>query len=305
MSAPAQYWYFLISGHFDELTGVIGNFYAYGQHCGEALENALQAAAQECGFNSPSASEAARLDTLEDFEEPDDLVALTSNVFRSAENYSYPLDTVEHEFIAPTGIIKSTEDGEFDYELIKNCFMAYKSGETGAYEFELVADKSRLINTFLQAVQFVLNPAQLSVIIRGHWEGQKSELWSKPLTQSDDNNPATFWEEQCSNLLENGFVDCLISWPQHETKLTLDEHKKITFHTLDESVFNDFGQRILALDFEQVTEQYGLDFGYYHWHYRPADSLDAPELRVLLLDAGFRFEKSWEDEPTEELPDSE
>jgi hypothetical protein len=304
MSSSNQYWYFLISGQADEFTGVIGNFYAYGQHCGEALEYALQAASQEYGIYNPVANEAARLDILEDFEEPDDLVTLTSNVFSTAKTYSYPLDTVEHEFITPTGIIKAVEDGELDYELIKTCFMAYKSGETGLYEFELVADKSKLIDTFLQAIHFIPEPGQLSVIIKGHWEDQDSELWTKTLTWPDD-NAAVFLEEQRANLLENGFVDCIISWPESETELILDEHKKIVFRTPDESVFNDFGQQIIALDFEQVTEQYGLELGFYHWHYRPANSLDAPELRVLLLDAGFRFEKSWEQELAAELPDSE
>ncbi|MBU6122842.1 hypothetical protein [Hymenobacter siberiensis] len=103
MQEQNQYWYFLIGGQSDDITGIVGNFYAYGPHCGEVLANALQAAAEN-DFLNPQATEAARLDNLEDFEEPDNLIQLSGSVMTGSKNCSYPIDPEEHVFIPPTGI---------------------------------------------------------------------------------------------------------------------------------------------------------------------------------------------------------
>ena len=304
MPTQAQYWYFLISGPTDDSTGLVANFYAYGQHCGEAIANALQAATEELGINQPEATEAARLDILDDFEEPQDLVQFNDLVSSGATNYSYPLDSPEKNFVPPTGIIKSTEDGEFDYELIKENFIGYKSEGSDVYEFELVAEKSKLIDTFIQAINFLPQAEKLEITIKGHWESQSSELWVADLAQTQL-DAASFLLENQSSVLENGFVECALYSAHGETRLILDEHKKILHYTTDEAIFSSFGSQIMALGFEQATELYNLEYGFYHWHYRPADSLDAPEFRILLLDAGFKFAKNWDDEADEKYPDLE
>jgi len=302
MPTQAQYWYFLIGGPVDDSTGLVTNFYAYGQHCGEALANALQAATEELGISQPEATEATRLDILTDFEEPEGLIQLTNLVFSGPNNYSYPLDSSDQGFIPPTGIIKAGEDGEFDYELIKENFIGYKTQGSDTYEFELVVEKSKLISTFIQAIDFLPQAEKLEIIIQGHWEGQPSELWVADLAQSQLDATSFLLENQ-SNILENGFVECALYSAKGETKLLLDEHKKIRHYTTDEDVFSNFGTQIMALGFEQATELYNLEYGFYHWHYRPVGSLDALELRVLLLDVGFEFIKSWDEESSQQSPD--
>jgi hypothetical protein len=304
MPTQAQYWYFLIGGPIDDSKGLVNSFYAYGQHCGEALANALQAATEELGISQPEATEAARLDILTDFEEPQDLIQLGNLVFCGPNNYSYPLDSSENDFIPPTGIIKSTEDGEFDYELIKENFIGYKSQGSDIYKFELVAEKSKLLSTFIQAIAFLPQAEKLEIIIQGHWEGQLSEMWVVNLAQSQL-DAVSFLLENQSDILENGFVECALYSTNGQTKLLLDEHKKIRHYTKDEAIFSSFGMQIMELGFEQSTELYNLEYGFYHWHYRPVDSLDAPELRMLLIDAGFEFIKSWAEEASQQYPDLE
>ena len=302
MSTQNQYWYFLIGGQYEQDNGLVTNFYASGQHCGEALENALQAAIHEMGISAPEATEAARLDTLADFEEPANLIKVTDNVQFGPNTYSYPLDSPEKSFIPPTCIIKAAEDDELDYELIKEGFIGYKSEGSDVYEFELVVEKSRLIDTFLQAIHFIPAADQLEITIQGHWKNQASELWVANLAQTQLDVAALLLENQPS-ILENGFVECALYSTKGETRLLLDEHKKIRHSTTDEAIFSHFRQQILALGFEQTTELYSLEDGFYHWHYRPANSLDAPDFRVLLIDAGFKFVKSWDEEPTEQTSD--
>jgi hypothetical protein len=289
-----QYWYFLIGGQSDDTSGLIGNFYAYGQHCGDALDNALSAAI-DTGYLHPEASEAARLDNLEEFEEPDDLVQLTELVFTGAKNYSFPLNTEEPEFISPTGIIKSTEDGQLDYEIIKPGFMAYRNEESDFFLFELVADKSKLIPTFFEALSFIPTPDTMAIHIKGHWEGGQSELWSFDLT-NDIDYLLDFLTREQANTLDNGFIELSIFSLNGQTKLTLDEHKKILLQTKDEVLFADFGHNIMDLGFTQTTDLHSLEFEFYHWHYRPADSLDASDFRILLLDQGFNFIEKWDED---------
>jgi hypothetical protein len=304
MLTQAQYWYFLIGGPIDDSTELVANFYAHGQHCGEALANALQAATEEFGISQPEATEAVRLDILTDFEEPQDLIQLSDLVCSGPNNYSYPLDSAERDFIPPTGIIKAGEDGEFDYELIKENFIGYKSQGSDIYEFELVAEKGRLISTFIQAINFLPQPEKLEITIQGHWEGSSSELWVADLAETQL-DAASFLLENQSSILENGFIECALHSAHGQTKLILDEHKKILHYTTDETIFSSFGSQIMELGFEQTTELYNLEYGFYHWHYRPVNSLDAPDLRMLLIDAGFMFVRSWEEESAEQSPDLE
>lgn len=288
-----QYWYFLVCGPIDNTTGLMTSLYAYGQHCGDALANALRAATDELCITKPEVTEATRLDTLHDFEEPDNLVQLSELVYSWHENYSYPLAT-ESDFIPPTGIVKSTDEGA-DYSLIKNAFVALQDSTDGSFTFELVANKNKLADTFLQSIKFISLPIRLEICIKGHWQNQKSELWAID-TSTLPGNVATFLIENEANIIENGFVECTIVTDAGITKLTLDEHKKILLQCTDQEVFNKFGLTIMKLGFEQTTELHSLEHNFYHWHYRPAQSLDAPELRLLLIDAGFSFIKSWDDE---------
>jgi len=78
-----------------------------------------------------------------------------------------------------------------------------------------------------------------------------------------------------------------------ETNLTLDNHKKIQLHTKDEELFNDFGKKVMELGFEQTREFYNLEFGYHHWHYRPADSLNREDFKQLLKSKNFELVDSW------------
>ncbi|TVT38567.1 hypothetical protein FNT36_20510 [Hymenobacter setariae] len=304
MPTKNQYWYFLIGGPTDDINGLVTNFYAYGEHCGEALANALNAATEELGIIKPEATEAARLDILSDFEEPEGLTRFNEWVLSGPTNYSYPLDSSENDFIPPTGIIKATEEGKFDYELIKEGFLALHSQEDNSFELELIAGKEKLLDTFIQSLKFISPIDRLEINIKGHWHNQKSELWAINVSELSA-GIESFLLDNTTSLLQNGFIECTAVVDSGSTKLTLNEHKKVCFQTEDEKLFINFGEAIMALGFEQTTELCSLEYGFYHWHYRPTQSLDAPELRIFLLDTGFNFVESWEDELDEIYPETE
>ena len=285
---PTQFWYFLIDGQLANGDGVIGNIYAYGQHCGEALTNALNAA-KEQDFMHPEAAEATRLDNLNDFEMPDDLIRVNERAFIGPTTHSYPIDPTENNFIAPSGIIKSGQEGleeEFDYNLIQEQFTGFQQEGCEVYEFELVVNKSRLVSTFIKAISFLPGADELQLRLQDGWEGQEAATWNNR-SLSGRQAITEFLLEHQSDTLDNGFVECVICVAQGETTLVLGEHKQIKLYTKDEKLFSDFGVEIIALGFAQTTELYSLEYGFYHYHYRPAGSLSRIELQTLLATNGF------------------
>jgi len=286
-----EHWYFLIEGKQNMTKGVIGNFYAYGDHLGEAFRNALEAAGKN-GFISPHGLEAERLDDNDEFQMPVDCVELDAKVSMRPSLHFYKLGEDEHLFLAPIGIIKGTKDDEFDYELIKENFVAYSRNENGLFEFKLVVSQYRLTDVFLKAIDFLPEVNGCWIYIRDYWDNGETELWASGKITGKE-AIVTFFTDNKLSTIENGYVDCVVHSLIGETNLTLDEHKTIQLHTRDENVFNDFIAAIMNLGFEQTYDLYELEFGYHHWHYRPAGSLNRREFVDFLKTEGFeRLERA-------------
>lgn len=280
-----QFWYFLIEGKLDDKTGAFGNFYTYGQRCGDALGKTYLIAEQE-GIINPTLIETTRLDNLEDFEIPEEAEKITESTYMIPTINTFKLNPDEYFFKPPTGISFDTIEGEYDSELIQEKFVAYNKNENGVYEFQMVVDKTRLIEIFLKCVDFIEPVDAFWIYICAHWLEQKRELWaSKSLT--DKNKIIEFLKKYQTDTLENGFVDLVVHSSNGKTNLMLCEHKKIQLHTESEELFKKFIDSIIDLGFEQTEDFYNIEFGYHHWHYRPSKSLDRDDFKVMLIDNEF------------------
>jgi hypothetical protein len=279
-----EFWYFLLEGQYDKETGVFGSFFAYGTHCGEALYFASDAARIH-NFINPRAVEAERLDIIPEYVPPDDLVVVTDKASMKPNAHTYPLDVEDKQFVAPKGIVKSTNDGEYDYLLIEDGFVAYAKNEQGIFEFELVAGIDQLIEAYMQAIRVLPRVELFYFYLQEHWENGEEELWASS-TISDTDAVLAFLTKYRENTVENGYVKCVVQEGYGST-LTLDDHKKIQFRTSDESLFNEFGKQMVTLGFKQLKTLYNLEFGYYHCHYRPFNSLSRSEFVNLLIAEQF------------------
>lgn len=280
-----ELWYFLIGGQQDKETGLFGNFYAYGKDLGDALRNTFNASL-DYDFNNPFVVEATLLDKFGIIEKNNELVQLTELVYTRQQTHCFPLDDPDKDFIPPTGIVKHVDDGEFEYELIKENFVAYGQNENGIFEFELVVAKENLIDVFLKAIGFLPTIDGFWIYIKDFWEKEYGELWAaKHFT--DKQTIIDFLNTQRINTLENGFLDLVVHSLTGETNLMLDEHKKIQLHTKDENVFKDFIGQIYDLGYEQTEELFNLEFRFRHWHYKPADSLTRDEFTTMLANNNF------------------
>lgn len=285
MNENREFWYFLLQGTLDDITGVYSSFYIYGTHCGNCLSKAIKTAKEE-GVLNPGLIETRRLDDLESFELPENAIEMSSDIFMLPTFNTYELKEEEKEFSPPTGIAFGTDENEYDTDLIKECFVAYNKNNDGIFEFELVADNSRLIETYLNAIDFLPDTDGFWIYLLDHWENDQTELFAgKDLISKENINE--FLKSNNESTLKNGFIDIVVHSKKGETNLTLNEHKKIQLHTKDESVFNEFIGKIIDIGFEQTRDYYNIEFGYYHWHYRTDESLNRTEFKKMLIELNF------------------
>lgn len=288
-----ELWYLLIDGQQDAKTGIVGNFYAYGNHLGDALDKTIKSSI-EYKFANHNLTEASLLDNFDAIENNNELVKIADNVYMRPTTYTFPFDDADKEFIPPIGIVKSVFEGEFEYDLIKENFVAYGADENGIFEFELVLIKQNLIDTFIKTIEFLPTIDGFWIYLKNYWESDFTELWlAKHFT--DKQTVIDFLKTQKKNTLENGYLDIVVHSLTGETNLTLDDHKKIQLHTKDEGVFNNFIGNIVELGYEQTRDFYNLEFGYHHFHYRPVDSLPRTEFKQMLTDNKFELIDKWEE----------
>lgn len=288
-----ELWYLLIDGQQDAETGIVGNFYAYGNHLGDALDKTIKASI-DYKFTNHNLTEVSLLENFDEIENNKELVKIADNVYMRPTTYSFPFNDPDKEFIPPIGIVKSVYEGEYEYDLIKENFVAYGADENGIFEFELVLTKENLIDTFIKTIEFLPTIDGFWIYLKNYWESDLTELWvAKHFT--DKQTVINFIKTQKKNTLENGFLDIVIHSLTGETNLTLDDHKKIQLHTKDEGLFNDFIGNIIELGYEQTRDFYNLEFGYHHLHYRLVDSLTRTEFKQMLNENKFELIDKWEE----------
>ena len=288
-----ELWYILIDGQENSTTGVFANFYAYGNHLGDAFDKIIKAS-NEYKFSNQNLIEVSLLENFDVIGNNAELIKIADDVYMRPTTHTYPIGDIDKDFVSPTGIVKSVDDGEYDYELIKENFVAFIADENGIFEFELVLDKKNLIDTFLATIEFLPTTDGFWIYIKNYWEEEFTELWvTKRFT--DKYAIIDFLNKQKQNTLENGYLDIVVHSIKGETNLTLNDHKKIQLHTKDEVVFRNFIGKIKNLGYEQTRDFYNLEFGYHHFHYRPADSLTRAEFKQMLTDHKFELIDKWEE----------
>jgi hypothetical protein len=291
-----ELWYLLIDGQQNSKTGVLGNFYAYGNHLGNALEKTIKAS-NKYKFSNHNLIEASFLDNFDVIDNNAELIQIANDVYMRPTTYTYPFDDPDQDFIPPTGIVKGVDDGEYDYELIKENFVAYSADGNGVFKFELVLTKKNLINTFITAIEFLPTIDGFWIYIKNYWENDLTELWvAKHFT--DKCTVIDFLNGQKKNTLENGYLDIVVHSTKGKTNLTLNDHKKIQLHTKDENLFRNFIGNIIDLGYEQTRDFYDLEFGYHHFHYRLADSLTRAEFKQMLIENEFEQIDKWKENET-------
>lgn len=285
-----EYWYFLIHGLIDKKTGAYTNFYATGDHLGEALELALKNV-DKLDLINCELIEASRLGSIDEFDLSDDTQEIAENLFLKSGLSTYKIKKSETEFISPTGIVKTSDDGEYDFDLIKEHFVAYNKDENGVYSFTMTPDKRNIEKLVFNSLEFIPSVDSLAIFLENDWENDKeTEFWvNEGLVEKQP--IIDFIKTNISNTIRNGYVSTVIYCSTGETNLVVDSHKHLKLTTKDLGVFDNFIKQIKGLGFKQTRDFYSLEYGFYHWHYRPYDSLDKSGFRDLLKTNKFEILK--------------
>ena len=289
-----ELWYLLIEGQKDANTGIIGNFFVYGEHLGDSLKKVINASSSH-HFSNHHLIQASFLEHFDLIENNHELLKIADDVYTRTNTSTFIYEN-DHDnpFIPPIGIVEGVSDNELDYDLIKESFVAYGQNENGFFEFELVVGKPNLVDTFLEAIKFLPSVDGFWIYISSYWENKLTELWvAKHFV--DKQTVIDFLKTQQINTLENGFLNIVVHSQSGETNLILDDHKKIQLFTKDETVFSEFIGNIVDLGYEQTKDFYSLEFGYFHFHYRQAGSLARNEFKAMLRENQFELIDEWEE----------
>jgi hypothetical protein len=264
-------------------------FWSPATYPGEAIESVLSACAQ-LGVTRAIARE---LDYLEFDASAENVVYDKKlNVFYGVERYSFP---TESAFTAPTGIIWTGQKGEYDYDLIQEGFSFWKTDE-GIYELEVAIEKDKLFDSFISLMNVLPSIEVFWIRLAGDWENEsREELW----TNEKLNTVAaitSYLTDRSADTIANGHVALTTYSNAGQTNLYIDTHKTIKVLTKSATIQRQMADSLKSSGFNELSEFHSLEYCYYHWHFRPAQSKSRKKFIRMLKQDGFRL---WKEQAVE------
>jgi len=194
-------------------------FWSPATHMGEAIESVLNAAVR-MGIENPIAREADRFD----FDSlPEDAVQdKRLKIWYMPGRYLFP---TEKSFIAPLGIIGSSQIGEKDYELLKEGF-SRGTTEPDIYDLEAAIERDRLFATFVELMNRLHSIKVFWIRLAPDWENQgREEFWTNEKLNSAE-SIGSFLTSHSNDTLANGHVGLTAYSEIGQTNLTIDTHRQ-------------------------------------------------------------------------------
>jgi hypothetical protein len=255
-------------------------FWSWANHLGEAIERVLRACAR-MGIDNAMASEA---DTYDFNSLPGHVIHDEKlRVFYDEARHYFP---TERTFIPPSGIIKACLDGEHDYELIREGFSQTRR-EDGLYEVEVVVGRDKLLDTFGALLRRLPSIKVFWVKIAADWEDKGLEDFRVNEDLNSAELIAEFLTTHARDTVANGHVALTAYSRIGQTNLLIDTHKMIKVLTKSAKMQSKMAAGLRRLGFKELPEFYSLEYGYYHWHYRPTKSKARARLVAILKREGF------------------
>ena len=264
-------------------------FWSPAPYPGQAIDSVLRASVR-LGMRKPIARE---LDVVDPSSVPaESYHDKKSNVFYALECFSFP---TEESFIAPLGIIASSEKGEHDYEQIREGFSLTKT-EENIYELEAVIERDNLLNAFFELIKRLPSIEVFWIRIAADWEERgREEFWTNEDLNTFD-SITSFLTTHFNDTVANGHVALTVYSDVGQTNLSIDTHKTIVVLTKSAKMQRTMAATLRRLGFEELSEFYSLRYNYHHWHYRPARSKSRTSLIAALKRNGFNLWKVQEPE---------
>ena len=263
-------------------------FWCSAKHAGQAIDAVLRACAR-LEINNPIVSE---LDLLDLSTVPDDSFHdKKSNVWYARERYTFP---TERTFIAPLGIVGTSEKGQHEYEQIREGFRLTKSDDI--YEIEAVLERDDLLKTFFELIKRLPAIRVFWIRIAPDWEKRGWEqLWTNDKLNTIE-SISSFLATHFNDTVANGHVALTVYSDAGQTNVSIDTHKTIVVLTKSKKMQHRMVAGFRKLGFAELKDFYSLRYGYYHHHYRPTRSKSRRRLVAALKRSGFKL---WQEHPVE------
>jgi hypothetical protein len=264
-------------------------FWTHAKHLGEAIDTVLRACS-DLQIGNAIANEA-------DYVDPDGLPDQVVhdkklNVFYNPGRVYFQTD---ESFIAPVGIMKSAENGELDYSLIRAGFSQTISDD-GIYEVEVVVQRDKLFDTFIELVRRLPSIKVFWIKLAPDWEDQsREEFWTNEELNTVELIEG-YLKSHWNDTVANGHVALTVYSTDGATNLSIDTHKVVKVLGTSEKIQSEMAATLRYLGYQELHEFYSLERGYYHWHYRPARSKSRTELTAAIKEDGFTL---WKEEVVE------
>jgi hypothetical protein len=255
-------------------------FWAWADHLGVAIERVLRSC-DRAGLKGAVAREADPYDftTLPGHVTRDD----KPGVFFDKSRHYFP---AEESLTPPVGIIKSCMEGEFEDALIREGFSLIER-EDGLHEVEVVVGRDRLFDTFVDLVKLLPSIRVFWVKLSADWEDAgREEFWVNEALNTPE-LIADYLKVNARDTVSNGHVTLTAYSRAGQTNLSIDSHKTIKVLTKSKRVRGRMAAALKRLGFGEAAELHSLEYGYYHWHYRPARSKSRARLVAALKRDGF------------------
>jgi hypothetical protein len=249
-------------------------------HIGVAIDRALSACVH-LGIDNPIAREADFVDSL-----PANAVRKRQlKIWYAPTRYYFPS---EKAFVAPAGIIASSEDGETDYKQIRAGFSLSKTAE-GIFEVEAAIERDKLFDVYVELLKRLRSIKVFWIKLAADWEDRDREVfWTNENLNTID-SIRSFLTNHSTDTIVNGYVALTTYGAVGQTNLTIDTHKTIKILTKSARVQREMAASLKRCGFNELPEFHSLEHGYYHWHYRPTRSKSRKRLIAGLKNWGFKL----------------
>ena len=163
-----------------------------------------------------------------------------------------------------------------------------------------MVERDKLFNTFVEVVKRLPSIKVFWIKLAADWEDKsREEFWTSEKLNTVE-LIESFLRSRPKDTIANGHIALTVYSSVGQTNLSIDTHKTIKVLTKSATTQRKMAAALRRLGFEELSKFHSLEYGYYHWHYRPWRSKSRTRLIAALKRDGFRL---WKDRGVE--PDSD
>lgn len=258
------------------------NYWARASQMGEAIQMIFSAAKRNnLQYPNLLSCDPYEIKNLDCEVSPDS----KADVFWMTSNCYFPPEEGK-TFILPTGIIPSSEEGEYSIDEISQGYQI-ETNKEGMISIHVNVEAGEIIPLYNQLINLNQNYKVFWYVLHNE---TNSEAEKKFLVNEDLNSPEKILKhlrENEKNSIQNGFVSLTAFLEEGSTNLTISDHKRFAILTYSKDMANQYRLTLENADYPQINKLKSIEFGMHHWHYRLPGSLPNEELEVFLKSSGF------------------